>query len=97
MLDQSLTWAKGGHIPAWEPTRTSAAYAKLDPQSHYAVVADKIHYDPPAWYSGSGSDFEIFMGSTVSALITGQITASRALRQMHTNLDRYASTPSPVA
>jgi multiple sugar transport system substrate-binding protein len=97
MLDQSLTWAKGGHIPAWEPTRTSSSYARLDPQSHYADVADFIHYDPLAWYSGSGSDLEIFMGSTVSAVLTGQISARQALRQMHSSLSRYATTPPPVS
>ena len=26
MLDQSLTWAKGGHIPAYLPTLNSAEY-----------------------------------------------------------------------
>ena len=26
MLDQSLTWAKGGHIPAYLPTSSSSAY-----------------------------------------------------------------------
>ena len=29
MLDQSLTWAKGGHIPAYLPTVNSPEYAAL--------------------------------------------------------------------
>ena len=37
LLGQSLTWAEGGHIPAWLPVRDSAAYKKLKPQSNYAV------------------------------------------------------------
>jgi multiple sugar transport system substrate-binding protein len=97
MLGQSYTWAEGGHIPAWLPTRDSKAYKSLAPQSNYADVADFIHYDDPAWYSGSGSDFEIFMGSAVSAVLTGTSSPKSAIAQMRTNLDRYASTPSPVA
>ena len=31
MLDQSYTWAEGGHIPAWLPTRESGKYQKLIP------------------------------------------------------------------
>ncbi len=54
MLKQSLTWAGGGHIPAYVPTLRSAAYRKLDPQSHYASEAQHINYDPPAWFSGLG-------------------------------------------
>jgi multiple sugar transport system substrate-binding protein len=96
MLDQSYTWAEGGHIPAWLPTRDSAKYHKLKPQSNYADVADFIHYDDQAWYSGSGSDLEIFMGSAVSAVIAGLMSPSAAISQMRSNLDRYASTPSPV-
>jgi multiple sugar transport system substrate-binding protein len=96
LLDQSYIWAEGGHIPAWLPTRDSAAYKKLKPQSNYADVADFIHYDDQAWYSGSGSDFEIFMGSAVSAVLAGQASPQAAISQMRSNLDRYASTPSPV-
>jgi multiple sugar transport system substrate-binding protein len=97
MLDQSYTWAEGGHIPAWLPTRESRQYKALKPQSNYADVADFIHYDDPAWYSGSGSDFEIFMGSAVSAVVTGHLSPQAALRQVRGNLSRYAHTPSPVA
>ena len=63
MLDQSDTWAAGGHVPAWLPYADSAGYKKLTPQSDYAAAADSAVYDPDGWYSGSGSDFEIVIGS----------------------------------
>ena len=68
ILDQSLTWAKGGHIPAWLPVANSAEYKQLKPQSNYAAAAAAAVYDPPAWYSGSGSNFEIITGSAIATV-----------------------------
>ena len=65
MLDQSDTWAAGGHVPAWLPYADSEEYKKLKPQSNYAAAADGAVYDPDGWYSGSGSDFEIIIGSAI--------------------------------
>jgi multiple sugar transport system substrate-binding protein len=96
MLDQSQTWAEGGHIPAWRPTLTSAAYAALKPQSHYASAADNVVYDPPAWFSGSGSDFEVAMGSAIAAVMNGTLAPAGGADQMLAALERLAGTTSPV-
>ena len=40
ILDQSKTWAEGGHVPAWLPFRDSAEYKAMTPQSNYAAAAD---------------------------------------------------------
>lgn len=53
MLKSSLTWAEGGHIPAYQPVATSEKYKKLKPQSNYAGVADDVVLDPVAWFSGA--------------------------------------------
>ncbi len=55
MLDQSKTWAEGGHVPSWLPFRDSDEYKQMTPQSYYAAAADAAVYDPDGWYSGSGS------------------------------------------
>ena len=96
MLDQSLTWAEGGHVPAWQPFATSARYEKLTPQSNYAAAADAAVYDPPGWYSGSGSNFEIVMGSAIGGVEAGQLTPDAAIAQMRSQLTTLANTPSPV-
>ena len=90
MLDQSMTWAQGGHIPAWQPVRESDAYKKLTPQSNYAAAADAAVYDPPGWYSGSGSDFEIIMGSAIGAVEAGQLSADAAITQIQSKLSALA-------
>jgi multiple sugar transport system substrate-binding protein len=96
MLDQSLTWAKGGHIPAWQPFATSSEYRDLKPQSNYAGAADSAVYDPPGWYSGSGSNFEIVIGSSIGAVEAGRMSSTDAIAQMRAKLAVLADTPSPV-
>lgn len=96
MLNHSSTWAQGGHIPAWLPYQKSAAYEKLKPASNYKWVADHVRYDDPAWYSGSGSDFENIMGFAIAAVSAGQMSPAAAVSDMRRKLVKYANTPSPV-
>jgi multiple sugar transport system substrate-binding protein len=96
MLDQSKTWAEGGHIPAWLPFRDSAAYKHMTPQSNYAAAADSAVYDSPGWYSGSGSEFEIIVGSLIGGVIAGQIQPANAIRQMRSGLAKLAHTAQPT-
>jgi len=96
LLDDSATWAAGGHVPAWLPYRNSAAYAKLTPQSNYASAADAAVYDPNAWYSGSGSDFEIIVGGTIGAVMSGVSSPSSGLSQIKQKLGVLAKTQPPT-
>lgn len=96
MLNQSGTWAQGGHIPAWLPYQDSAAYARLKPESNYKWVANYAHYDDQGWYSGSGSDFENIMGFAIGAVSAGQMSPAAAISDMRGKLAQYANTTSPV-
>jgi multiple sugar transport system substrate-binding protein len=96
LLDQSLTWAEGGHVPSWLPVQESPEYQELQPQSNYAAAADAAVIDPPAWYSGSGSNFEIVMGSAIATVRSGQAEPQAAIDQMRRDLQVLADTPSPV-
>ena len=96
MLAQSKTWAAGGHVPAWLPFRDSEAYARMTPQSAYAKAADVAAYDPDGWFSGSGSDFETVMGSSIGAALAGQLSPKAALDQAETKLRALARTDPPV-
>jgi multiple sugar transport system substrate-binding protein len=96
MLDQSLTWAQGGHVPTWQPVASSEAYQKLTPQSRYAAAAASAVYDPPGWYSGSGSNFETVMGSAVGAVEAGDMSSEDAIAQIRSKLAVLADTASPV-
>ena len=96
MLDQSMTWAQGGHIPAYLPTLNSAEYKALEPQADYASAADAAVYDPPAWYSGSGSNFETIVGAAIGLVQQGLSTPKDALASMRSQLTTYANTANPL-
>jgi multiple sugar transport system substrate-binding protein len=96
LLGQSLIWAEGGHIPAWLPTRRSAAYKKLRPQSNYESVADHVVYDPPAWYSGSGSDMENYAGGAIGTLMTGGLAPKAAYQEMRQSFETLSHETVPV-
>ena len=96
LLTQSMTWAQGGHIPAYKPVLDSSAYKKLEPQAQYADAANFAVYDSPAWYGGSGSNFEVVVGSEIGLVQQGLTSPQAALRSMKSQLQRYAKTPNPL-
>src|SRR5437868_2045632 len=51
MLKDSMVWAQGGHIPAYQPVVKSTAYQQMKPQANYAAQAQSVVYDPSAWFS----------------------------------------------
>ncbi|MQA78995.1 MAG: extracellular solute-binding protein [Streptosporangiales bacterium] len=96
LLENSLTWAQGGHVPAWLPIQESKEYRELDPQSSYTRAAYAARYDPPAWYSGAGSNFENAFGDPVAGLKAGRLEPEQAVRAIRRNLAEFANTPPPV-
>jgi multiple sugar transport system substrate-binding protein len=95
-LDQSKTWAEGGHVPSWLPFRDSAEYKALTPQSNYAAAAEGATYNPEGWYSGSGSIFEIITGSAIATVLGGRQSPQAAIDQMREQLTTLANTAPPV-
>jgi len=96
LLDQSLTWAKGGAIPSDLAVLSSPGYAELKPQSNYANTADFAVYDPPAWYSGAGSIFMTITGNQIGLVQQGLASVPDAVSSMRSQLQRYADTPTPL-
>jgi multiple sugar transport system substrate-binding protein len=96
LLEESLEWAKGGHIPAWLATQRSPGYRRLVPQVHYAAAADGAVYDPDAWYSGAGSNLETLLGGVVAGVLGGRTGASSGVAQLRAHLKDLAATSAPV-
>jgi multiple sugar transport system substrate-binding protein len=96
MLDASLTWAQGGHVPAWRPVLTSDAYKELEPQSHYASAAERTVVDPPVWFSGSGSDLENEAWGAFLGVVTGGATPQAGLGQFEAAMQQFLDKPKPV-
>ncbi len=96
LLKYSVTWGRAGHVPAYQPVVTDPAYLALKPQSEYRDVTPDVQLDPPAWFSGSGSDFENQAGSAFQSVLAGTLTPQAALTQFKSAVDKLLSTPSPV-
>lgn len=96
MLLQTDTWAQGGHIPAYLPYLNSDTYKKLVPQNRYAAAASYAVYDSPAWYSGSGSDFEVAVGSEIGLVQAGLTSPAAGLASIISQLKTYSTTANPI-
>jgi multiple sugar transport system substrate-binding protein len=75
----------------------SAEYKALKPNSHYVKAAEAAYYDPTAWYSGAGSDFENIVGAVVATVESGQQHPEQAVAAMRSKLQQYSQTKPPVA
>lgn len=96
ILKGSLNWAKAGHIPAFQPVVQSDEYKNLLPQAHYAGAADIINYDPRAWFTGSGSDFQSYFAENVQNVFLGRTAAKDGWDSFVERLDTLLSKPNPV-
>ena len=96
LVRKGLDWAKGGHVPAYREVFESAEYRKLSPQSDYAEAAERVVFDPLAWYSGSGSNLETNAGSAFKPVITGAQKPEQGLATFRDYLGRMSKKEPPV-
>ncbi|WP_328467020.1 extracellular solute-binding protein [Streptomyces sp. NBC_00448] len=96
LLNNSATWAHGGHVPAWLSTQRSKAFLDQTPQRNYVQAAFNAVYDPVAWYTGAGSDFQTTVGSTVIEVIAGRLSPKSGVSRLRSDLKRYTTARPPV-
>lgn len=96
LIRSSITWAQAGHIPAYLPAVESKPYAALHPQSEYADAAKHPALDPPAWFTGAGSDFQTRMCQALQPAMTGSGSAEGAVRKMISEINTLMSQPNPA-
>jgi multiple sugar transport system substrate-binding protein len=97
LLRQSLTWAEAGHIPAYAPVVADPAYAELTPQSSYAEAAQTAVYDPAAWFTGAGTNFEDQCSQALIKGFSGATSAQAAVTEMVDTINSMLATPDPEA
>ena len=96
MLKNSLTWAGGGHIPAYQPVVESAEYDDMDPQSEYREAAENVEFEPEGWFSGSAGRLQEEVNGTLSTLHTGTNTPEQVLTDFKSRVRALLEIPSPV-
>ena len=97
MLRNSLHWADGGHTPANLEVTDSADYRALDPQSHYAEAIDQAVFEPAAWFTGSGSDFQARVAEVMQACwLSGSSTPEQAVDGLIDRLNTMLAQNPPA-
>ncbi len=93
----SIDWAGAGHIPGYLPVVQSDEYADLMPQAHYAAAAEVLNYDPAAWFTGSGSDFQTYFAENVQGVFLDGSDPVEGIRGFVRRLNVLLAKPNPVA
>lgn len=95
LLQGSLTWAKGGHVPAYRPVIESEEFRTLLPNAHYLALTDHVAYDPVAWYAGAASQMQTEGATYCLAVLTGEASPEDAVQGMRAAFQKLAETPQP--
>ena len=96
LLKEGLTWASAGHIPAYQPIVEEPEYQELTPQRDYAPAAEIAVFDPDAWFTGGGSDFQVRMADAMTDTLAGKAEPRTAVTRMLSEMDRFLSQPNPT-
>ena len=96
ILQHSLVWAEAGHIPAYQPVTESTEYAELVPQANYVEAGENVVFDPAAWFTGSGSNFQLRMSQTMQQAFLGGASAEQVVDEMVSIMNTFLDTPNPA-
>ena len=96
MLKGSFGWAEAGHIPAFLPVTESPEYDDLIPQANYAEAAQHVVYDPIAWFTGSGSNFQSEFGAAVQGVLLSGDDPGAAIDRFESRVNTMLAQPNPA-
>ncbi|MEU0188393.1 extracellular solute-binding protein [Streptomyces afghaniensis] len=89
-------WAIGGHIPAYRPVLSTAAYQRMSPQNEYVSAMDHQATEPKVWFAGSTGILAQRVGPIVVSSTMGSARPETAARRMKSELTRLLATKNPM-
>jgi len=88
---KQLTWAGGGHIPAYLPVQESDAYKQMSPNNQYSAGAAKdVTFEPTLPIFGVGSPSFTAISNFLVPVINGQLPVDKGLAQFTGELEKFA-------
>ncbi|MFJ8144379.1 extracellular solute-binding protein [Streptomyces sp. NPDC096048] len=96
IVKHAQQWAAGGHIPAYTPTLSTAAYKELNPQSEYVTAMDHQATEPKVWFAGSTGILAQRVGPIVVSSTMGSAKPEAAARRMKGALTDLLGTKNPM-
>ncbi|MET9832981.1 extracellular solute-binding protein [Streptomyces sp. NPDC006385] len=89
-------WALGGHIPAYRPVLSTAAYKKMSPQNEYVSAMDHQATEPKVWFAGSTGILAQRVGPVIVSSTMGSAKPETAARRMQSELTRLLASKNPM-
>ncbi|MEV5527030.1 extracellular solute-binding protein [Streptomyces prunicolor] len=96
VVTHALQWAAGGHIPAYTPTLSTAAYKKLTPQNEYVSAMNHQATEPKVWFAGSTGVLAQDLGPLVVSSTMGSAKPAAVARTMKNHLTRLLASKNPM-
>jgi multiple sugar transport system substrate-binding protein len=88
---KQVTWAGGGHIPAYLPVQESAAYKEMSPNNQYSAGAAKnVVFEPGIPIFGVGSPSFGAISNFLIPAINGQLPVDKGFGQFIGELQKFA-------
>ncbi|MDN0194429.1 extracellular solute-binding protein [Streptomyces sp. S.PNR 29] len=96
VVTHAQQWAAGGHIPAYTPTLSTAAYRKLYPQNEYVSAMNHQATEPKVWFAGSTGILAQRVGPIVVSSTMGSAGPEAAARRMKGALTQLLTMKNPM-
>ncbi|MFB7198551.1 extracellular solute-binding protein [Streptomyces sp. NPDC056240] len=96
VVKHARQWAAGGHIPAYTPTLSTAAYRKLEPQHEYVGAMNHQANEPKVWFAGSTGILAQEVGPTVVSSTVGSAKPAAAAARMRKQLAELLAMKNPM-
>ncbi|WP_338696190.1 extracellular solute-binding protein [Streptomyces sp. Q6] len=96
VVKHAQQWAAGGHIPAYTPNLSTAAYKKLTPQNEYVSAMDHQATEPKVWFAGSTGVLAQDLGPMVVSSTMGSAKPDAVARRMKTELGKLLASKNPM-
>ena len=84
--EHSLSWAGGGHLPAYLPVQNGQAFKDLKPNSDYSSLAKTASFDPISPLAGVASPVYDAAGNYAMPAVNGEMSAEDAAKQLRDDL-----------
>ncbi|PWI18595.1 sugar transporter [Streptomyces sp. Act143] len=96
VVQHAQQWAAGGHIPAYTPTLSTAAYQRLTPQNEYVSAMDHQATEPKVWFAGSTGVLAQDLGPVVVSSTMGSARPDKVARTMKSHLVKLLASKNPM-
>ncbi|MFI7293483.1 extracellular solute-binding protein [Streptomyces sp. NPDC050121] len=96
VVTHALQWAAGGHIPAYTPTLSTAAYKKLTPQNEYVLAMNHQATEPKVWFAGSTGVLAQDLGPVVVSSTMGSAKPATVAQRMKSHLTKLLASKNPM-